>query len=103
LLALQYLTQWAKFRQYLSLNFPTLVEWTYNSQTERIREVLSNDRFERVAESRLAKYIAQLARVEKGEMWGKHPGPYTAEEKAGEIARIKSLIARFEVGDAERP
>jgi hypothetical protein len=48
----------------------------------------------------LAKYKIQLARVEKGRVWGNHPGPYTDKEKAEEIARIKSLIARVESGDA---
>ena len=48
----------------------------------------------------LAKYKAQLERVEKGHTWGDHPGPYTEKEKAAEIARIKSLIARIETGSA---
>ena len=45
----------------------------------------------------LAKYRAQLDRVKKGHTWGDHPGPYTEQEKAAEIARIKSLIAKIEV------
>jgi hypothetical protein len=33
-------------------------------------------------------------RVQRGEEWvGSHPGPYTAKEKADEIARIEALIA----------
>ena len=43
----------------------------------------------------------RLARVEKGEVWGAdHPGPYTTDEKAQEISRIKELIARVESGNA---
>jgi hypothetical protein len=42
-------------------------------------------------------YRARLRRVEGGEVWGRdRPGPYTAEEKAAEIARIKALIAESE-------
>jgi hypothetical protein len=42
----------------------------------------------------LAALRDRLARVERGEVWGSdHPGPYTAEEKAVEIARIKLRIA----------
>jgi hypothetical protein len=48
----------------------------------------------------LARYNAQLARVEEGRLWGDHPGPYTDKEKTEEIARIKSLIARIEADDA---
>jgi hypothetical protein len=48
----------------------------------------------------LARYKTQVARVEKGLMWGDHPGPYTDKEKAGEIARIKALIARVEARNA---
>jgi hypothetical protein len=49
----------------------------------------------------LAALKVRLARVERGEVWGgDHPGPYTAEEKAAEIARIKSCIASLE---AEEP
>jgi hypothetical protein len=45
----------------------------------------------------LATLRDRLARVERGEVWGSdHPGPYTAEEKAAEIARTKSLIAIVE-------
>lgn len=47
----------------------------------------------------LKTYKDRLARVERGEVWGSdHPGPYTAEEKAKEIERIKALIASM--GDA---
>jgi len=39
---------------------------------------------------------ARLARVERGEMWGlDHPGPYTAEETAREIARLNARIAEL--------
>jgi hypothetical protein len=49
----------------------------------------------------LATYKNRLARVQAGEVWGNdHLGPYTPDEKAAEIARIKSLIARIEKGDA---
>jgi hypothetical protein len=41
----------------------------------------------------LASYKDRLARVEKGEVWGSdHPGPYTTEEKAMEIERIKAEV-----------
>jgi hypothetical protein len=47
-----------------------------------------------MAQADVAALKARLARVERGEVWGSdHPGPYTAEERAAEIARIKSLIA----------
>jgi hypothetical protein len=43
----------------------------------------------------------RLARVERGEVWGSdHEGPYTPQEKADEIARIKAEIARVKSGDA---
>jgi hypothetical protein len=48
----------------------------------------------------LARYQAQIARVAKGAVWGDHPGPYTPKEKAEEIARIESLIARVKAGHA---
>lgn len=49
----------------------------------------------------LATYKDRLARVERGEVWGSdHLGPYTPEEKAEEIARIKALITRVEMGNA---
>jgi hypothetical protein len=49
----------------------------------------------------LATYSDRLSRVERGAVWGSdHPGPYTREEKAAEIAQLKSLIARVE---AEMP
>jgi hypothetical protein len=49
----------------------------------------------------LILYKDRLARVERGEVWSSnHPGPYTAQEKAEEIARIKALIAKVEAGDA---
>jgi hypothetical protein len=39
----------------------------------------------------------RLARVKRTEVWGSdHLGPYLPEEKAAEIARIKSLIASLE-------
>lgn len=45
----------------------------------------------------LATYKDRLVRVERGEVWGSdHLGPYTAEEKAKEIERIKALIANVE-------
>jgi hypothetical protein len=47
--------------------------------------------------SDLAALKDRLTRVERCEVWGSdHLGPYTAEEKAAEIARIKSLIAALE-------
>ena len=49
----------------------------------------------------LATYKDRLARVERGEVWGSdHPGPYTANEKADEIARIKAVISKVEAGHA---
>jgi hypothetical protein len=40
-------------------------------------------------------HAAPLARVQRGEVWASdHPGPYRPEEKAAEIARLKSHIAR---------
>jgi len=49
----------------------------------------------------LAALRDRLARVKRGEVWGNdHPGPYTAEQKAAEIARIESRIASLE---AEEP
>jgi hypothetical protein len=48
----------------------------------------------------LAALRDRLARVERGEVWGSdHPGPYTAEEKAADIARIKSRIASLEAAE----
>jgi hypothetical protein len=45
----------------------------------------------------LAALRDRLARVKRGERFGSdHEGPYTAEQKAAEIARIKSLIASLE-------
>jgi hypothetical protein len=47
----------------------------------------------------LAKYRDRLNRVERGEVWGSdHPGPCTADERAVEITRIKSLISELEAG-----
>ena len=44
----------------------------------------------------LAILQARLGRVERGEMWGHdRPGPYTAEEKTEEVARIKARIAEL--------
>lgn len=41
----------------------------------------------------------RLVRVENGDVWGSdHPGPYTPEEKATEIERIKALIRIEEEG-----
>jgi mannose-1-phosphate guanylyltransferase / mannose-6-phosphate isomerase len=41
----------------------------------------------------LATYKSRLARVKRGEVWASdHPGPYTSEEKAAEIARLKARI-----------
>jgi Plasmid pRiA4b ORF-3-like protein len=41
--------------------------------------------------------IAAGSRVKQDEVWaGDHPGQYTAEEKAAEIARLKARIARLE-------
>jgi hypothetical protein len=50
----------------------------------------------------LAQYRVQVERVERGLMWGDHPGPYTEKEKAQEIARIQALIARLEARNATR-
>jgi hypothetical protein len=45
----------------------------------------------------LATLRDRLARMERGEVWGgDHPEPYTAEEKAAEIARIMSQIASLD-------
>jgi hypothetical protein len=45
----------------------------------------------------LELYRDRLARVKRGEVWGsEHPGPYTAEEKVREIARIDAIIAEIE-------
>jgi hypothetical protein len=45
----------------------------------------------------LATYKNRLARVKRGELWASdHPGPYTPEEKAAEIARLNAHIARLE-------
>jgi hypothetical protein len=42
----------------------------------------------------LKLYQDRLARIKKGEVWGgDHPGPYTDQEKAQEIARIETVIA----------
>lgn len=49
----------------------------------------------------VASYKKRLAAIERGEVWsGGHPGPYTAQEKADEIARTKALIAKMEAGEA---
>ena len=49
----------------------------------------------------VATYRDRLSRVVRGEVWGSdYPGPYTPEEKAAEIAQLKSLIARVEAGVA---
>jgi hypothetical protein len=45
----------------------------------------------------LATYKDRLARVKRGEVWASdHHGPYTPEEKAAEIARLKARIAEWE-------
>jgi hypothetical protein len=45
----------------------------------------------------LATYKNRLARVKRGELWtSDHPGPYTPEERAAEIARLNARIARLE-------
>jgi hypothetical protein len=45
----------------------------------------------------LAILKARLARVERGELWGPdRPGPYSADERTREIARIKARIAELE-------
>ena len=47
----------------------------------------------------LELYRDRLARVKNGEVWGgDHPGPYTAEEKAQEIARIEAIITNIVMG-----
>ena len=52
------------------------------SQSQKVQLALCKDR---------------LARVQRGEVWGAdHPGPYTAAEKAAEIARLEALIADIE-------
>jgi hypothetical protein len=49
----------------------------------------------------LAAYKKRLALAERGEIWiGGHPGPFTAQEKADEIAHLKAVIAEMEAGDA---
>jgi hypothetical protein len=48
----------------------------------------------------IATYERRLAGVETGNVWcNGHPGPYTAKEKADEIARYKALIAKVEAGE----
>lgn len=48
----------------------------------------------------IASYKRRLAAVERGDVWRDgHPGPYTAQEKADEIARFKTLIAKVEAGE----
>jgi hypothetical protein len=67
----------------------------YPSQTVDLSESLKQE---------LATLKDRLARVERGEVWGSdHPGPYTPEEKAAEIARIKARIAETEASLADRP
>jgi hypothetical protein len=45
----------------------------------------------------LATYKNRLARVKRGEVRARdHPGQYTPEEKAAEIARLKARIAQLE-------
>ena len=45
----------------------------------------------------LATYKNRLASVKRGEVWASdHPGQYTPEEKAAEIARLKARIAELE-------
>jgi len=53
--------------------------------------------FSAAQRQQLALYRDRLARVENGEVWGiDNPGPYSPEEKAQEIARIKTRIADLE-------
>jgi hypothetical protein len=48
----------------------------------------------------IASYKRRLAAVERGDVWcNGHPGPYTAKEKADEIARFEALIAKVEAGE----
>jgi hypothetical protein len=48
-------------------------------------------------QKQLATYKNRLARVKRGELWASdHPGPYTPEEKAEEIARLNARIAQLE-------
>jgi hypothetical protein len=45
----------------------------------------------------LATYKNRLGRVMRGELWASdHPGPYTPEEKAAEVVRLKARIAQLE-------
>jgi hypothetical protein len=57
--------------------------------------------FSESQKQQLALYRERLRRVQHGEVWGSnHPGPYTPEEKATEIARITALIAKVGTDDA---
>jgi len=48
-------------------------------------------------EQLLATYKDHLARVERGEVWrSDHADPYSAEEQAVEIRRIKATITMLE-------
>ena len=48
-------------------------------------------------EQLLATYKDRLARIERGEVWGSdHADPYSAEEQAVEIQRIKAAISLLE-------
>jgi hypothetical protein len=50
-----------------------------------------------MAKDDLASLRDRLVRMKNGEVWGSdHPGPFTAEEKAVEIARLESLVASLE-------
>lgn len=58
---------------------------------------VSRERAMMTQNSDLAALRDRLARLERGEVWGgDHLGPYTADEKAAEIARIKSRIASLQ-------
>jgi hypothetical protein len=42
----------------------------------------------------------RLVRVKRDDIWGsEHEGPYTPEEKAAEIVRLKAEIAKEEAAD----
>jgi hypothetical protein len=48
-------------------------------------------------EQLLATYKDRLVRIERGEVWGSnHADPYSAEEQATEIRRIRAAITLLE-------
>jgi hypothetical protein len=60
---------------------------------EKIRQVF---KFSATRQQLIDLYKARLRRVENGEMWDcDHSGSYTAEERAQEITRLESQIARL--------